>query len=78
MQMEAVFGQSLEPGQAHVCQAPEAFDALSGMFMPGRQRIDMHPPTHEFILGMIHAKVPVSQVHQPVIAAPFVRINHRD
>lgn len=55
MEMEGVFGQSLEPGEPHICHPPEALDA-----------VDVDATARELVLGMIDAEVAIAEIDEPV------------
>ncbi len=67
MQQKGVPGHALELLEAGFGEAPEGLDA-----------VDMRSAAHEFVLAVADAEVAVeAHVHQPVVAAPAVGVDHR-
>ena len=66
VQVKGVFWHPLEFGQPHLGHTPEALDA-----------VNVDASARELILRMIDAKVSVAEVHQPVIPAPSIAVDHR-
>ena len=65
VQMEGVFWRTFELSEPQLRYAPQAFDT-----------IDIDASVREFILRMIDAKVPVAQIHQPIISAPSIAVDY--
>ena len=67
VQQEGVFGHALELLEAGFGEASKRLDA-----------VDVRGALHEFVPAVADAKVAVeADIHQPVVAAPAVGINHR-
>ena len=64
VEMEGVFGHTLEPGEPDLVHAPAALDA-----------IDVDRAAGEFILRLVDTKVAVAEIDEAVLATPAIRVD---
>jgi hypothetical protein len=67
MDVEGMFGNAAEPGQASFGKTPEALDAIDVVALPS-----------ELVVPVFHPEVLVeTQIHQPMVAGPAIGVEHR-